>query len=177
MKDRVTPVVLVLLAIALWAALRAPHPRVIAPHESEEVPNFTFTANGRSQELRDFRGQVVVLNFWATWCPPCVAEMPSLERLHQRLRDRGVVVLGVNVDEDPAAYENFLRTHNITFPNHRDPEKRISTLYGTFMYPETYIIDPQGRLVRKVEGALEWDDPQVIEFLTSLLDAPARSTD
>jgi len=168
-KDKVTPVVLGLVALALWLGLEAPHPYVDAPQPSEEVPNFSLTLNGRPQELRDLRGQVVVLNIWATWCPPCVAEMPSLERLHQRFKDRGLMVLGISVDQDPVAYESFLQTHNITFPNFRDPEKRISTLYGTFMYPETYIIDRQGRLVRKIIGPLEWDAPEVVDFLTRLL--------
>ncbi|MDA2914549.1 TlpA family protein disulfide reductase [Acidobacteriia bacterium AH_259_A11_L15] len=120
-------------------------------------------------ELADLRGQVVLLNFWATWCPPCVAEMPSLQRLHERLRDRGLFVLGVSVDADADAYEEFLRTHRITFANYRDPEGRVSTLYGTFMYPETYIIDREGRLVRKIIGPLEWDDPDMIDFLNRKL--------
>lgn len=171
MKDRVTPVVLGLVAFALLAALWAPGPHLDSPQPSQEVPNFDFELAGRSMELTDLRGQVVLLNFWASWCPPCVAEMPSLERLHQRLHPRGLVVLGVSVDADAAAYDEFLRANKITFPNVRDPERRISTLYGTFMYPETYIIDRQGRLVRKIIGPLEWDDPQVIEFLTRLLES------
>ncbi|MFQ5663590.1 MAG: TlpA family protein disulfide reductase [Terriglobia bacterium] len=175
MKDKLTPVVLGLLALALLVALEAPHLHVESPEASEEVPNFTFTLDTRPRELRDLRGQVVVLNFWATWCPPCVAEMPSLERLQQRMQGRGLVVLGISVDEDPVAYENFLRTHNITFPNYRDPEKRISTLYGTFMYPETYIIDREGRLARKIIGPLEWDAPQVVDFLSGLLESSPSS--
>lgn len=169
MKDKVTSVVLLLVAIALLAALWAPRTHIESPQTSEPVPNFRFELDGRQLELADFRGQVVLLNFWATWCPPCVAEMPSLERLHQRLGDRGLFVLGVSVDADAAAYEQFLRTHNITFANYRDPERRVSTLYGTFMYPETYIIDRQGRLVRKIIGPLEWDNPDVLAFLNDLL--------
>lgn len=172
MKDKVTPIALGLVALALVLALEAPHPHVDAPEPSEEVPNFTFTLNGRTQELRDLRGQVVLLNFWATWCPPCVAEMPSLERLHQRMNGRGLLVLGISVDADPAVYQNFLRQYEITFPNYRDPERAISTLYGTFMYPESYIIDRQGRLVRKFIGPLEWDDPQVLDFLNRVLESP-----
>jgi len=168
-KDKVTPVVLALVAFALLAALWSPRPYLDSPQTSEPVPDFSFELNGRAMRLADLRGQVVLLNFWATWCPPCVAEMPSLERLHQRLGPRGLTVLGVSVDTDRAAYENFLRDYKITFPNVRDPDRRISALYGTFMYPETYIVDRQGRLVRKVIGALEWDDPQVLDFLTRVL--------
>jgi cytochrome c biogenesis protein CcmG/thiol:disulfide interchange protein DsbE len=174
-KDKVTPVVLGLVALALWAALEAPLPYVESPKPSEEVPNFTFTLNEASRQLTDLRGQVVVLNFWASWCPPCVAEMPSLERLNQRFQGKGLMVLGISVDQDADAYVTFLRDQNITFPNYRDPEKQISTLYGTFMYPETYIIDTQGRLVRKIIGPLEWDSPQVVEFLNGILEGPPRS--
>ena len=170
MKDNVTPLALGLVALALFLALESDPPIRESPHPSEEVPDFTFIHQGREQRLSDLRGRVVVLNFWATWCPPCVAEMPSLERLHRQLSPRGLAVLGVSVDLDAAAYEKFLRDLNITFINHRDPDRNITSLYGTFMYPETYIIDAQGRLARKVIGALEWDDPQVISLLTALLD-------
>ncbi len=169
MKDKVTPVVLLLVALSLFLALEAPGPRLESPRPLEAVPDFTFVLNGREQKLSDLRGRVVLLNFWATWCPPCVDEMPSLERLHQRLGNRGLVVLGVSVDADPATFDTFLRTYNITFPNYLDPERRISMLYGTFMYPETYIIDGEGRLVRKIIGPLEWDEPQVVAPLESLL--------
>ncbi len=102
--------------------------------------------------------------------------MPSLERLHQQFRGRGLMVLGISVDQDAAIYESFLQDHGITFPNYQDPDRRISTLYGTFMFPETYIIDGEGRLVRKIIGPLEWDSPQVVEFLSRLLEgAPASA--
>lgn len=174
MKDKVTPVVLGLAALALFLALEADPPFQESPRPSEEVPDFTFISQGREQHLSDLRGRVVVLNFWATWCPPCVAEMPSLERLHRQLGPRGLVVLGISVDADEAAYEKFLRDLNITFINYRDPDREISSHYGTFMYPETYIVDSQGRLVRKIIGALEWDDPQVVTVLTQLLDQASR---
>jgi peroxiredoxin len=174
-KDKVTMVAAGLVLLALLVAMSEPGRHTESPKPQEEVPNFAFELAGQRRELSDFRGKIVVLNFWATWCPPCVAEMPSLERLHQRFRDRGLVVLGVSVDTDAAEYQNFLRTYNITFPNYRDPEKRISTRYGTFMYPETYIIDRQGRLVRKVIGAYEWDSPDILDYFTRLLETrPAR---
>ncbi|MFQ5696535.1 MAG: TlpA disulfide reductase family protein, partial [Terriglobia bacterium] len=113
MKDKVTPIVLGLVAFALLAALWAPRTHFESPREFEEVPNFTFELNGQEQELSDLRGQVVLLNFWATWCPPCVAEMPSLERLHQRMRNQGLVILGISVDADRTAYNDFLQTYNI----------------------------------------------------------------
>jgi len=165
-----------LVLLALLVAMSEPGRHTESPNPQEEVPNFTFELAGQPRQLSDFRGQVVVLNFWATWCPPCVAEMPSLERIHQRYSGRGLVVLGISVDADAAEYENFLRTYKITFLNYRDPEKRISTRYGTFMYPETYIIDRQGRLIRKVIGAYEWDSPDILDYFNRLVETPSGSS-
>ncbi len=170
MKDKVTPVVLGLVLLAVLLGMRQPGSRTESPQAGEESPNFSFELNGQPRELHDLRGQVVLVNFWATWCPPCVTEIPSLERLHRRLGPKGLVILAVSVDEDPIVYENFLRTNNITFATVRDPEKRISNQYGTFMYPETYVIDRQGRLVRKIIGALEWDEPDTLDFLNRVLE-------
>ncbi len=173
MKDKVTPIVIGLVLLALLLGMREPGGRTESPQAGEEAPNFAFELNGQQRELRDLRGQVVLVNFWATWCPPCVTEIPSLERLHRRLGSKGLVILAISVDEDPVEYGNFLRSNNITFATVRDPEKRISNQYGTFMYPETYVIDRQGRLVRKIIGPLEWDEPDTLDFLNRVLETPA----
>jgi peroxiredoxin len=133
-----------------------------------EAKNFSFTLDGRSTRLSDLRGKVVVLNFWATWCPPCVEEMPALNRLHKQISARGGLVLGISVDDNAQAYEQFLREHQIEFPTYRDPAKEISSAYGTFMYPETYIIDPHGRIARKVIGPREWDREEMVRMIRDL---------
>lgn len=133
------------------------------------APDFVFEQNGKQATLADLRGKVVVLNFWATWCPPCVEETPSLNRLQQRIAARGGVVLGVSVDEDQAAYEGFLRNQNIIFPSYRDVTKKIPQLYGTSFYPETYIIGRDGRIARKIIGPQNWDSPELISYLDTLL--------
>ena len=133
------------------------------------APDFDFELNGKPARLAGLRGNVVVLNFWATWCPPCVEEMPALNRLHQQLAAQGVVVLGVSVDEDAAAYDRFLRQQQIAFPTYRDPAKKISSTYGTVMFPETYIIGRDGRIARKIIGAQTWDSPDLVSYLQSLL--------
>src|SRR6516165_5629737 len=107
---------------------------------------------GESSKLTDYRGKVVVLNFWATWCPPCVEETPGLIQLQRRIASRNGVVLGVSVDEDEAAYRKFLQDHGINYPTSRDPSKKSALDYGTVMYPETYIIDRQGKIARKIIG-------------------------
>jgi len=165
-----------LVLLALLVAMSEPGRHTESPKPQEEVPNFTFELAGQPRQLSDLRGQVVVLNFWATWCPPCVAEMPSLERIQQRFSGRGLVVLGISVDADAAEYENFLRTYKITFPNYRDPGKSIATRYGTFMYPETYIIDRQGRLIRKVIGAYEWDSSDILDYFNRVVETPSGSS-
>jgi peroxiredoxin len=147
----------------------SPTTRQGAPNAiGKEARDFRFEHNGRAMRLADLRGQVVVLNFWATWCPPCVREMPALERLHGKMGQQGVVVLGVSVDSDKDAYEKFLRDQNITFMNFNDPARRISESYGTFMYPETYIIAPDGTLARKIIGEQEWDSAEWVSYFRSL---------
>lgn len=119
--------------------------------------------------LADLRGKVVVLNFWATWCPPCVEETPALNRLQQRIASRGGMVLGVSVDEDAAAYGRFLQQQGVVYPTYRDPSKKIALDYGTSMYPETYIIGRDGRIARKIIGPQQWDSPELVAYLDSLL--------
>ena len=168
-KGSILKIALALAVVALLAAIyypgRRPEPPIsrLAP-----APDFSFDWNGRSARLKDLRGHVVVLNFWATWCPPCVVEMPSLERLHRALKDKGVIVLAVSVDGDAEAYQRFVREKGVTFFTARDPGQKIAALYGTFKFPETFIIDRQGRVVRKIIGPLKWDQPEVIDFLLAL---------
>jgi len=134
-----------------------------------KAEDFSFELAGRSTRLSDLRGKVVVLNFWATWCPPCVEEMPALNRLHQEIAASGGMVLGISVDDDAEKYQKFLLDHQIAFPTYRDPSKKIPTSYGTFMYPETYIVDRAGRIARKVIGPQQWDRPETVAYLKQLL--------
>jgi len=112
--------------------------------------------------------KIIVLNFWATWCPPCVEEMPSLGAMQSQLQDYGVQVLAVSIDEDGAAYHRFLQEHNIRFLTVRDPGQSSSALYGTRGWPETYIIDRRGIVRRKFIGPINWTDPEVIKYLQTL---------
>ncbi len=133
------------------------------------APEFSMELSGKPAKLADLRGKVVVLNFWATWCPPCVAEIASLNRLHQQIAPQGGTVLGVSVDEDGAAYEKFLRDQQVGFPTYRDPSKKIPLRYGTSMYPETYIINRDGRIARKILGPQNWDSADLVGYLQALL--------
>jgi cytochrome c biogenesis protein CcmG/thiol:disulfide interchange protein DsbE len=131
--------------------------------------DFPLTLDGKPARLSDLRGKVIVLNFWATWCSPCVDEAPSLNDLQRRIAPQGGVVLGVSVDDDQSAYDDFLKTYNIAFPTYRDPTKQIALNYGSTMYPETYVIDRNGRFDRKIIGPQDWNSPEMIAYLDSVL--------
>jgi cytochrome c biogenesis protein CcmG/thiol:disulfide interchange protein DsbE len=156
---------LTLLVVALAAGCyHGSRPRRIG----ETAPDFSVQDSDRKIELSQFRGQVLVLNFWATWCPPCNEELPSLMSMQERTRARGVVVLGISIDVDGDAYHRFLKQHGVNFLTVRDPEEKISGMYGTHGWPETFIIDRQGVLRRKVVGPINWNSPEVMEFLSRL---------
>jgi cytochrome c biogenesis protein CcmG, thiol:disulfide interchange protein DsbE len=136
----------------------------------DTAPGFTVKTDGGRQISRsDFGGRLLVLNFWATWCPPCVEEMPSLDELQKRLGPSGVVVLGVSVDKSEKAYRDFLQKANVSFQTARDPAADISAEYGTFKYPETYVIDRNGKVLQKHIGAKNWTDEQLLNEIRALL--------
>jgi peroxiredoxin len=131
--------------------------------------DFSLTLAGKSERLTDLKGKVVVLNFWATWCPPCVEETPSLNRLQKYIDSRGGMVLGVSIDEDGAAYEQFLQEHAVVFPTYRDATKKTASDYGTSIFPETYIIDRHGKIARKFVGEQQWDSPEMLAYFDAVL--------
>lgn len=133
------------------------------------APEFTLPGLGRgSLALEDYRRQVVVLNFWATWCPPCVEEAPSLEKFAVETQPWGVTVIGVSVDQDRAALAQFVSAYHLSFPIARDPQQTLAARYGTFQFPESYIIDRNGRVAEKIVGPIDWQDPRIISFVESL---------
>ncbi len=169
--------VLILAAAAVAVVLAVAHPTSTHPLEVGDaawdfnIP--TLTADWLTLERH--RGQVVVLNFWATWCPPCVEEAPSLERFAERMRSQDVAVLGVSVDQDETALRDFVGRYRISYPVGRDPDQRLAGRYGTYKFPETYILDRQGRVAEKIIGAIDWDDPRIAEFVEELAHAGERA--
>jgi len=136
----------------------------------DRAPQFSVkTENGKTITEKDFGGKLLVLNFWAAWCGPCVQEVPSLEAFQQAFGPQGVVVLGVSVDTNPALYQRFREQFNVTFETSRDPSWDIAAKYGTFQLPETYIIDSSGRVVQKVIAAQNWMEPAFLESVKKLL--------
>jgi len=156
-------VLVAVLAFTIYAAI---HERVVVAGDS--APDFTIRAdNGRSVSAANFGGKVLVLNFWASWCGPCVEEEPSLSEFAAQYASRGVVVLGISVDKDEKAYHAFLRRFKPEFLTARD--SKIHADYGTFMYPETYIIGANGRVLRKFAEAVNFANPEITNYVNSLL--------
>jgi len=151
-----------LLGLVLLIGCTGSHP----PRIGSAAPNFSITDAQHTVSLAQFRGKPVVLNFWATWCPPCIEEMPSLVQMQKELGDQ-VIVLAVSEDADNDAYKQFIRDHNIDLLTVRDTQ-RTNEVYGTFKFPETYILDRNGKIVRKFIGATNWTSPDIIDYLKKL---------
>jgi cytochrome c biogenesis protein CcmG, thiol:disulfide interchange protein DsbE len=141
---------------------RGDHPTQI----DRAAPNFTVNEGSRTLQLNSFRGKVVVLNFWASWCAPCIEEIPSLNQLQKQMPQ--LVVLGVDVDEDPDAYHQFMAEHRVDFTTIRDAQRHSNALYGTFRFPESYVIDRDGRIRRKFISAQDWTSPEILDYLSHL---------
>ena len=136
--------------------------------------DFALTIDGKALRLSSYQGKVVVLNFWASWCPPCVEEAPALNRLQRHIEPVGGTILGFSIDEDPAAYEKFLKQFGITFPTYRDVtvednKSKIMNGYGTTLIPETYVIDRHGKIARKIVGPQQWDSPEMLAYFDAIL--------
>jgi cytochrome c biogenesis protein CcmG, thiol:disulfide interchange protein DsbE len=163
----------VLSFLSLSACYRGSRP----PRIGTVAPDFTVQDTDQKLSLSQFRGQVVVLNFWATWCPPCVAEMPSLERLHRTLGPEGLVVLGVSEDEDEKAATDFVQRLGLTFPIPRDTGAHTAAAYRTTGYPESFVIDRDGTLLRTFVGPAEWDTPEALAYFRGLLPRRPAATE
>lgn len=139
-------------------------PSLGALEEPFAAPDFTAQGeDGKTYRLSDYRGKYVVLNFWATWCPPCREEIPSMERMWQKVKDRNVQLLAVNVGEDADTIFKFLGSYPMSFPSLLDPEGEIIDSYPVVGLPTTYIINPQGMVTHRAVGSREWDDEAIIQ--------------
>jgi thiol-disulfide isomerase/thioredoxin len=130
------------------------------------APVFTVSDGEHTVNLASLRGHVVVLNFWASWCPPCLEELPSLNAMQQELPE--VRVIGVSIDDDPAAYALFLRRHPAAFETVLDSQGKSNALYGTYRPPETYVIDRNGVVRRKFIGPQDWTSTEITNYLKKL---------
>ena len=136
------------------------------------APNFTFPGlDGKMVSLTDYKGKVVFLNIWATWCPPCREEMPSMERLYQKLKDEDFIILAVSIDTSGAkAVAPFVKDYKLSFPVLLDDKGKSQSLFSTTGIPESFIIDKEGVLAQITIGPRDWDSPSVIQFLRQLIE-------
>jgi peroxiredoxin len=135
------------------------------------APNFTLPGlDGKMVSLSDHKGQVVLVNIWATWCPPCVDEMPSMETVYKEFKGENFEILAVSIDALGAkAVAPFMKKYNLSFPALLDPEGTIKTLYQTTGVPESFIINRQGILVEKIIGPRNWAAPEVVRYFRDLI--------
>jgi peroxiredoxin len=158
-------ILILLLPLALLPACnRGVHPAQL----DRAAPDFTVSDGTSTIHLANYRGQVVLLNFWATWCAPCIIELPSLLQLHHEMPS--VAILAVSVDEDPDAYSSFIARRHVDLTTVRDPSESAARLFQTDMWPETYVIDRKGMIRRKFVGAQDWSSPEIRSYLKNLQD-------
>ena len=166
--------------LLIWAALGARSApaddpvtalSLMRPKPPQMAKEFRLATPEKGQiSLADLRGKVVFLNFWATWCKPCEEEMPAMERLHRRFKDRGLVVLGISEDTDGASVVGpYLKKHGLTFPVGLDPKMAVAGQYGVWAVPSTFIIDKSGKRILFANGVRPWDGPEAEALFQSLL--------
>jgi len=170
----IVSIVLAVIAIALYAGERALHSEIFPVVVGSRAPDFqAFTLDSvpRAKSLADFRGQVVLLNVWATWCEPCRVEMPSIERLQQLYGPKGLKIVAVSID-DPGTdtqIRAFARTFGLTFEILHDPDNRITKQYDLGGYPETFVLGRDGIIRKKLMEATNWDSPENRALVERLL--------
>lgn len=167
--------VLAFAAVLLHGPAAAEDPvaalQLLRPKPAKDAPGFEVrTPEDGALRLADFKGRVVFLNFWATWCEPCREEMPSMERLYRTYKDRGLVVLAVSLDSQGASVVRpFLKQFKLSFPVGLDPRMAVRERYGVWAVPSTFIIDRAGKRVLFANGAREWDGKAAHALFESLL--------
>lgn len=167
--DRILQAGVVLMLCAfVFVLYTSLHDNVVKAGDA--APAFSIkTDEGKTVTARDFGGKLLILNFWATWCTPCVQEVPSLDNLERTLGPKGLVVLGVSVDKDQKAYQEFLNRFHVSYLTAMDPSQSINTKYGTVQFPESYLIDQSGHVVEKIVGEANWSSEQMVQHVESLL--------
>lgn len=151
-----------------------PAPKARPLRAGDEAPGFTFPdLEGRQVSLSAYRGKVVFLNIWATWCPPCLWEMPSMEVIHRKYRSRGLAMLTVSIDAlGKEVILPYMKKLGLTFPALLDPKGKIKRLYQTTGVPETFLIDRRGRIFRKIIGPRKWTNQNMTDLIEIALRSP-----
>ena len=139
--------------------------------EGDRAPEFRLSSpDGKAVDLSSYRGKVVMVHFWATWCPPCVEEIPTLERLYRTYFGKDFEILAVSVDEGGAgAVVPFMQKNRFALPVLLNPDRSVAQSYGTFKFPETYLVDRDGVVRKKVIGAVDWMSPEALQVIQAMV--------
>lgn len=158
-------VILAAIGVAAWYGLPGTQPRAEVGEAAMDfqLPDLAGNLHGLPKD------GVVLLNFWATWCPPCRKEMPSMAALHRKFAAQGLKIIAVSVDRDVSSLAGFVREKRLPFLVLHDADSRVSRAYGVFRYPESFLIDRKGRIRRHVIGALDWMAPEVVREIEGML--------
>jgi len=168
-------VILVLVSGVWWVVQGPPTEQARKVAVGEPAPDFHLPGlEGGDVSLSQFRGKVVFLNFWASWCPPCRMEMPSMERLNEVYGGKNFVMLAVNTEGEPDGARRFLQNNPHSFRVLLDSEGKVHTMYGVFKFPETFLIDPEGRIVEHIIGARDWSSVDILKKIRGLVEGKAQ---
>ena len=174
MRNLVLVVVIVLVGTAVYlvatSSSRPPSEWVNSVAVGDLAPDFQLEdTKGNKVSLSDLRGKVVMVNLWATWCPPCIEEMPSMERLHEVMAGDDFVMLAINTEQNGrTVVPEFLEKTPYSFPILYDDEGVVQKLYGVYKFPESFIVGKDGKVVEKVIGPLDWSSSKTINYLKGL---------
>ena len=160
---------LLVFATLVAVATAEEQPLLTPMPEQPEAPSFDMVGPGGEQfSLKDMRGKPVIVNFWATWCPPCRAEMPSMQRAWDQIKDEGILIVAVNVGEDADTIRRFTEQVKVEFPLPMDLDSKVTQSWPMNGLPTTFVVDPEGRLVYRAQGEREWDDPALLDLVRAL---------
>lgn len=162
---------LLLLVVLGWVVLLGTaQARELQPYKGAATPPLVLKdLSGKTHNLKDYRGQVVLINFWATWCPPCRAEMPSMQRLKEKMAGRPFVILAVDMGETEDAVKSYIREIKTDFAVLMDKDGHALKAWKVFAFPTSYVVDAQGKIRYGLFGSIEWDEADTVGKITRLL--------
>lgn len=168
MRRLIAVTLLFAVMLAAGCARKGAEPRAL---EGNPAPDFTLKdLSGNPVQLSSLKGKVVLVNFWATWCPPCREEIPSMVKLNQAMQGKNFRMLAISIDEGgKGAVEEFFKRNGATLPALLDTDGQVARRYGTTGVPETFVVDTKGVIAKKVVGGLDWSHPEVIQALQQLM--------
>ncbi len=162
-------IILVLLVSSPFSVAQQAGKGLTKLAQTPQAPDFVLNdLDGNQHRLSDYRGQVVIINFWATWCPPCREEMPSMQRAWEQLEKEGVLMLGIDVGEDEDTIFQFTANYPVEFPLLMDSDSSVINQWLVRGLPTTFVVDPKGRIVYRAIGGREWDDPALLSLVRAL---------